>query len=497
MRAGAWANNRLAYEDAARHYRNALETLEYARPGSLKQRCELLLALGEAEMHAGERNRAREVLYEAAALAKRCSYATLLAQAALRLAPGFFTIEIGAYDSILIDLLENAISAVGASDDALRAQLLARLAMAHGWSGSNSERPRLVLEAIEFAERAKSPVSLAYALAAKHGQLWGPEHLAERVALLERMGDLARESGDSELILMYLLFRITAGLEQGMVESVDNDIARYIEIAEILNRPQSLWYTHSFRSARALMQGRFAEARGHAERLLSVGSRVSDINSVQTFGINAAIQLLQQDRAAETLPLVEQFVDRHPRTLGWRYSRALMYYEAGRVIEARSQFDLLAADRFASIPRNEQWSISACLASDLCHGLGDQQRAEVLYAELLPGSEYACVIGFGVAYFGTIARRLGNLAGTMRRWKLAEEHFACALRKERSAGATPWVAQVLYDHSVMLAARNGRGDRARGCELLLDALGIATELGMVSLVRKVELLRNHFKTREA
>ena len=42
VHAGEWASKCLAYEDAARHYRSALLTLEQAGPGNLKQRCELL-----------------------------------------------------------------------------------------------------------------------------------------------------------------------------------------------------------------------------------------------------------------------------------------------------------------------------------------------------------------------------------------------------------------------------------------------------------------------
>jgi tetratricopeptide (TPR) repeat protein len=330
--------------------------------------------------------------------------------------------------------------------------------------------------------------SLAYALAAKHGQLWGPERLRERIALVDQMGELAHRSADTELILMHLLFRITAGLELGQIESVERDIGRYIEIAEDLKRPQSLWYTHSFRAAMALMRGHFADAEVHAQRLLSIGSRINDVNSLHSFAINAAIQLLVQGRAAEILPFANQYVERYPLIQGWRFSTAAMCFEAGHTSEARNRFELLARDAFASIPRNEQWSISACLAADLCHGLGDKRRAEYLYAELLPGAEHGCVIGFGVAYFGTIARRLGNLAATMHRWDEAEAHFLSALQREESIGARPWVAHVLYDHAAMLAERRSQADRALAVRQLARGRELAHELRMLHLSRKFDAL---------
>ena len=489
VRAGEWASACLAYEDAARHYRSALQILEQAGPGNLVQRCETLLDLGEVEMHAGERERARQALYDAAALAKRAGHPDLLARAALRLAPGFFTIELGVFDSLLVYLLEDAIAALGPEDSSLRAQLLARLAMAHGWSGADEHRSRLTLEAIGVAERVGGPGSLAYALGAKHGLLWGPERLPERVALIETMGALAGRSKDTELILMHLLFRITAGLELGQIEAADRDIARYTDIAEALNRPQSLWYTHSFRAARALMQGKFADAAVHAQRLLSIGARIHDANSLNSFGINAAIQLWEQGRAAEILPFADQYVDRYPLIQGWRFSRAAMYFEAGRVSEAKSQFDLLAKDDFASVPRNEQWSIAACLAADLCCWLRDESRAEILYQRLFPGRNQYCVIGFGVANFGSIMKRLAALAAVLHRWDLAEEHFEAAIRLEEHVGSLPWMAHAIYGYAQCLSMRGTRADVQRAEVLSKRGIEITHMVGMDNLTQKLNTLR--------
>ncbi len=490
VRAGEWASKCLAYEDAARHYRGALKILEEAGPGKLKERCELLLDLGEVEMHAGERDRARQALYDAATLAKRANHPDLLARAALRLAPGFFTIETGVFDSVLVSLLEDAIAALGPKDSSLRAQLLARLAMAHGWSGAEAHRSALTSEAIEMAERDGGAGTLAYALGAKHGLLWGPERLEERVALIGKMGALAGQSKDTELILMHLLFRITAGLELGQIAAVDCDIQRYTEIAEALNQPQSLWYTHSFRAARALMQGKFSEAAVHAQQLLSIGARIHDVNSVNSFGVHAAIQLWEQGRALEILPFADQYVHRYPLIPAWRFSRAAMYFEAGRIGEASSQFELLAEGEFASIPRNEQWSISACLAADLCCWLQDKQRAEILYQQLYPGRNQFCVIGFGVANFGSIMRRLAALAGMLQQWTLAGEHFEAAIRLEESVGSLPWLAHAIHDYSRCLSARGRKADIRLSAILSKRAIDIARSVGMPNLTRKLASARS-------
>jgi DNA-binding winged helix-turn-helix (wHTH) protein/tetratricopeptide (TPR) repeat protein len=486
-RAGDWACARLAYEDGIGHYRTALQVLEQAGPGHVLERCRLLLALGNAEMSAGQREQAIRDLYAAATQARRAASAEHLAQAALRLAPGFFTIEIGVVDLPLVRLLEDALAAMGPGDSVLRAQLLARLAMALAWSGEEERRINLTTEATGVAERIGDPASLAYALSARHGLLWGPRHLADRVRLVEQMGELARQARDTELILMHLLLRIAVGLETRAIDAVDRDIAEYTRIAEPLNQPQSLWYARSFQAMRLSMQGKFEAARPYAEQVLEIGGRVRDVNALNSFGVHAGVHLWELGRAAELARYADQFNALYPSIAGWKFSRAAMHFEAGEVSEARAQFDRLAANGFASIPINEQWSISACLAADLCYWLRDTRRAEALYEILLPGQDYSCSIGFGLVYFGAISRRLANMASLMRRKDEAERYYAHAVAAEERIGAMPWVAHALHDHASMLAGQGSDG--ARSADMVRRALEITRGLGMTSLTGKLQSLQ--------
>src|SRR5262249_27463984 len=67
VRAGEHAAALLAYEEAAEHVRRALEALG-ARPEDEVTRCELLLAIGEARLKAGDGAAAREQFHGAVAL---------------------------------------------------------------------------------------------------------------------------------------------------------------------------------------------------------------------------------------------------------------------------------------------------------------------------------------------------------------------------------------------------------------------------------------------
>ena len=77
-RAGDRAVGQLAFEEAERHYETALALVADA-----VMRCELLLALGEARARAGDRERAKEAMYEAAQLAERHGLREHLGRAAL------------------------------------------------------------------------------------------------------------------------------------------------------------------------------------------------------------------------------------------------------------------------------------------------------------------------------------------------------------------------------------------------------------------------------
>ena len=178
----------LAFEDASRHYRTAIALLEPNDPARILERCELLLSLGEAELQAGEREASRATLKQVAELARSVSAADLLARAALGLSPGLFAIEAGVIDPLLISLLEEALTGLGTVDSALRASVLARLAIALVWSDAETRRDALSHEALAVARRVGDPGTLGLALIARHGVLWAPNRLHERVEVLAELG---------------------------------------------------------------------------------------------------------------------------------------------------------------------------------------------------------------------------------------------------------------------------------------------------------------------
>ena len=124
--AGERAMRLLAFEEAASHFTRALEVAErfgVAEPGT---QADVLLALAEAQNRAGERERAKERLVQAAEQARQAGDAERLATVALRAGPPGYLGRVTP-DSEQAQLLGEALDALPDEDSRLRAMVLARL----------------------------------------------------------------------------------------------------------------------------------------------------------------------------------------------------------------------------------------------------------------------------------------------------------------------------------------------------------------------------------
>src|SRR5204863_6640964 len=126
-RAGERAAAQYGFEEAARHYENALRLLDGRNLAESERGCDLLLALGEVLSRAGNEQQSKKALSRAAAIADRTGRADQLAQVALSYG-GRFAWARASTDPALAPLLERALTAIGDNDGRVRVRLLARLA---------------------------------------------------------------------------------------------------------------------------------------------------------------------------------------------------------------------------------------------------------------------------------------------------------------------------------------------------------------------------------
>ncbi|MEE8370359.1 MAG: adenylate/guanylate cyclase domain-containing protein, partial [Dehalococcoidia bacterium] len=485
-RAGGRATALTAYEDAAGHYQMALQALEARDKPDEAQRCELLLALGDAENSAGDRDGAKETFLQAADIARTLKDSERLSRAALGFA-GLFG-QWGMVDERVIGLLEEAADALGEEDSALRALLLSRLGMELWMSGSPEPADLPSSQSVEVARRVGDPKALADALTIRYLVLGGPEHVEDRLAAGTEIVRLAEESGARERGIFGHYFCIVALLEMGDLQEGYDEIDAYIQLAKELRQPHYLGWATLYQGTRAVMEGRFDDAERLNQEASSWVDRAQEpllaqLHRWQMMGLRR-----QQGRLKEIETDLKEDVEAN--AAAWlQWDLVCLFSETGRKAEARAEFERWTAHDFADVPRDGQWLTAICLSSRACASVDDARRAAILYDLLLPHAGRNAVGQGFTEYVGSTSHYLGLLAATLERWEDAERHFDDALEMNAGMGARPLVAHTQHDYADMLLARDDSGDRQKALELVTQALDTAQELGMRALFEKALALK--------
>ena len=182
LRAGRQCMAQLAYEEAAAMAARALEALG---DGAGPMRADALLLLGDAQLRCGDEAAAHDAFARAGDIARRAADPDRLARAALG-ASGL-GVTIIAVREPTVDLLREALAALPDAG-AMRARVLARLAVETYYASAPPERKAVGDEAVEHARRAGDPAALVAALNARRVALWSAGYLDERLETADRDG---------------------------------------------------------------------------------------------------------------------------------------------------------------------------------------------------------------------------------------------------------------------------------------------------------------------
>ena len=474
-RAGDRAAMQLAYEEAARLYKMALPLL-----GEDPHRCELLLALGDAQARAGNMATSKQSLSEAADLAEGLGLTEHLARAALGYG-GRFVWEFPRGDVDHVPLLERALAAVGEEDSKLRVRLLARFAggplrdlsfpLERKWSLSE--------QALAMARRIGDPETLAYAISGYIVARHSPEFAPEEVGLATELVALATEVGDLERAAEGYEDRIAALIELGDMTAAKADLAAMAKLAEELRQPSQDWVAAVYRGLVALLQGELAEAEPRIANARSFGERGLGWNAALSYGLQQYMLRREQGRLDEVEELVRRSVDEFSNYPIYRCAGAQMSAELGNTAEASKALEDLVTGDFAELPFDDDWLVGMTLLAETATALGDAEAAGPIYRRLLPYDERVAIAIAGVST-GAVARYLGLLAATSERPDDAEQHFERALDLNGRIGARPWLAHTQRDYARMLSRRDRPGDKELALELAGRTIEGYRSLGMDS-----------------
>ena len=483
MRAAEAAVGALAYEEAAGHYRRALEALDCTGERDEALRCDVLLALGRVQWRAGDAA-ARETYFEAADGARRRGAAEQLARAALGLGERYW--EAKAVDVQYRELLAEALDGLPDEDSVLRARLMARLAENLHFTAELEYGAELSRETVEMARRLGEPGTLVTALMGRHVALLHIEHLDERVRLIEEVLSLTdSDRGLFAEALHWLLFDLC---ELGDVPAAVSRHAELAALATQLKQPLLQHLAIGWEFVFAQLAGEVEEAEALAMDAFDFGRRAQIGDAGSTLAGMLYVVRRQQGRLGELVPAMESVVAGMPSAgLTWDAAMALAQLEVGNVERGRELFDHFAASDFAEVPRDWYWFITIALLAEACVALGDVERAHRLYELLAPFADRSVQVLFLVC-FGSVQRQLGMLAGVMDRFEEADAHFCAALESNEQMGALLMAAETRCAHAALLLRRAGEGDAERASALAAPVAELAAARGLEGLRRQAEAL---------
>jgi DNA-binding SARP family transcriptional activator len=492
-RAGDRAQRLLAFEEAVRLYQLALEVFEWRDPSDEPARCDLLLAMGDAQMRAGDGPGARDTFKIAAGTARRGCMSDRLGRAALGYG-GRFVWSRAAGDPLVGSLLETALTAPGI-DGSLKVRLLARLAGALRDPPTRERAASLSREAIETARQLDDPAALAYALGARHVVVWGPDSGPERRELVDELIGLATRTADAERAFEGRFWRLESLLELGDVSAAKAEIEVAGQVAEQLRQPAQRWYVAVTRAQIALLEGTYGDAERLVEEALERGRQAQGWEALVYYRMQIFCLRSAQGRLAEVQDTVERSVVEHAIYYPvFRCVLASMYCELDDEARCRQAFEALSRDGFVALPRDEEWLFAMTLLAPVCVYLGDKAAAASIYDLLEPYGDRNA-ISVPDASTGAVSRCLGNLAAASGQSDRAAAHFEHALEMNARMGARPWLARTQHEYAAALAGSDQPGACERVCELLALSVSNYQQLGMHTWERAAANLRRDYLSR--
>jgi len=473
-RAAAQATTQLAWEEAAALYRRAVTAAaDAALPGP--DRARLLLASARAAVRAYEMDEARRALLAAADIARAAGDPVGIAEAALVMegVTDFIWDETGA------TLYLEALAGLPETDGALRARLLAQLAVSDAWKSFNQAEPRSS-EALAMAMRVGDRRAIQEALRARQIARSGPDGGADRVVLGDRMLALGERYGDDDAALWGRLWRFDALCQLGEVDRAEAELYQIDTLAGRLRSPLATWHATRSRAAIEFSRGRFATAAELGEIAAELAKRAGHEGALLP---SLGFLLLVHAHTGRNSDELIEALDRTEAKLGaMRAVSALMFLVDGRREEARLVYRQMpppgSEPGFVLLP-------ALAGAAELSAEFDDRPMAAAAYRLLAPHAEVFIAGGAGVlGVMGSVHRLLGLCAATVGRLDDAARHLRRAAERDDAVGLPPFAATSRFELARVLARRKRPGDRAEAAALAASAGAEAARLGMAPLRRR-------------
>jgi hypothetical protein len=327
-------------------------------------------------------------------------------------------------------------------------------------------RSALTAEALAMADRLGDDDTRAFVLDCALWGAWMPGNEEDRVRQGTEVIEIGRRSGNLVHELTGHWWLLVGCAELGDGEGFRATLAREIELAQTLRRPEALWVAAVHRATLALMETRYAAAAEFADEALAHGQSIAMEMPLQTYGVAQFGLRRARGGLDEVVPTVQAMVEQYPLLPVWRCALASLYSELDMPEAAREPFEHFAADGFATIRRDANWRTAVSLLASVAATLDDAERSAVLYEMLRPYAHTMTTAGMPADVLGSVQGPLMILAATMGCWDDAAAHYEASVLANERMGCRSGMIHTRYEWAALLAKRGSRDDaraHAAGC----------------------------------
>ena len=309
--AGERALAQLAPDEAVRWFTTSDRPDRPAPKFRCRQRCSLLVGLGNAQRQAGISTVSPDIARLCGSLLKRSA---IPQPWSVPLWPtiGAMMSSLGTADEDRIGVLRAALEAVGNDDSPERAKLLSILAIELAFIPPFSARVELADEAVAIARRLGDVATLAEVLIRPYLALLLPETAMRRWSEVNEARTLAAQIDDPFLRFWTAIWCSASALEFGRIADVDFLLEEAAAIAQEVQQPMLEWVLTLNRAMRACVAGDTDESERLATLALEIATETGQPDGFTFYGTQLMAIRRFQGRSEEVLPIIAQVAADNP-----------------------------------------------------------------------------------------------------------------------------------------------------------------------------------------
>jgi serine/threonine protein kinase/tetratricopeptide (TPR) repeat protein len=441
-----------AYGEAVRLLEQALKVQEVLDPEDKAKRCDLLLALGDALLLAGDARRVIDVeapqafsLAEATADNKRASRACLLVM------KGLATYGATMMASPLAAQWAARADRYAEPETVERAWTDSILGFAK-WSAASSspEGIALITRALDLAHHLGDPDAYWWAATMWLSTAKAPQHDEEQLRLLEEMAEQSRHGVSFSTLYWALWMIVHTFLEFGMRRRAEDVMDEMRTMAERSGQPNLLVLSMVYDALKAIWDGRLEEAMEMRRRILA---RAEELGMGQFAGIYASWILPAQvhlGNAGQALDSRLQVARDHSQNIF--SSQSILFYltHLGRYAEVVEMLERLVVARPGIGSAEDETMVCLNITALEAAVLAGHRRAAEL---LLPRLAGCSRLTSGLFITTCAGRHMGAAAAFLGRHEEARKHYQKAIKDCTDMGFRPelaltrlQLAELLLEH---------------------------------------------------